>query len=585
MSFGAKSVVRDGWRVTLATWCVLLVAGLSWQGVALVDPRAVPRGLIRGPFLPLLVIAVGLPIAAVGACLYAALRRLRARDGEAHRVEVLPAPGLLALATFVVAFGVTAIGRVPADAALMAAAGVPLVALVAAAGLLESVCRRSARPATVLVIVLVAMVCVWLGGGTWLDAGGARRLATYRDEMRGEAAAERARIAAHRLPVLRGEAVEGNAVTPLQGWLEDLQKWVAQGDRRALLRDASAAGPVIHVSAQAAAAVEERRADVEAVRVTSRYTAADWQQFEYLKGWAAPSEGVSHRVAAVYVSPLGASLAAAELLTIDGHAHAQQGDLAGAAERYLDVVRFGEVYDGGPLVANLVGIAISDAGVRDLGRLLVHNPPASLPRPGIDRDLAILEPSLPTVVAGLRSERIGYAAFDAADWQYLGVGGMPALRWVFPVRATLGEAVYIMGGQVRRMEEVAFRGDGAAARRLAEVLSADMQHERNPIVVMESMSLGRTVSSQFDLLARVHVLRAALRVEQAALAAGGRYPGDASALDLPVDPWQPPARVRYAATGGGTGFRVWSIGMDGSDDGGANKKDLVLERAPSVSSP
>jgi hypothetical protein len=52
----------------------------------------------------------------------------------------------------------------------------------------------------------------------------------------------------------------------------------------------------------------------------------------------------------------------------------------------------------------------------------------------------------------------------------------------------------------------------------------------------------------------------------------GRYPSDAGEVDLPVDPFAYPAQLHYTSLAEGRAYRVWTVGRDGRDDGGAAKE-------------
>jgi hypothetical protein len=76
-------------------------------------------------------------------------------------------------------------------------------------------------------------------------------------------------------------------------------------------------------------------------------------------------------------------------------------------------------------------------------------------------------------------------------------------------------------------------------------------------------------------LAYFRLVEGALKLELEKKA-HGRYPSDAAALELPRDPFAPQQALRYALDG--TSYRLWSVGIDGVDDGGAakNEADVVL---------
>ena len=80
-------------------------------------------------------------------------------------------------------------------------------------------------------------------------------------------------------------------------------------------------------------------------------------------------------------------------------------------------------------------------------------------------------------------------------------------------------------------------------------------------------------------MARFRILRAAIQIEKM-WAKQGRYPGDSAAIDLPIDPFAHPAELHYASLADGRGYKLWSVGLNGTDDGGVAKDqaDEVFER-------
>jgi len=78
-----------------------------------------------------------------------------------------------------------------------------------------------------------------------------------------------------------------------------------------------------------------------------------------------------------------------------------------------------------------------------------------------------------------------------------------------------------------------------------------------------------------DTLAWFRLVQVAVMLEREKRARG-RYPSDATALDLPKDPFAPLLPLKYRPDG--SSYRLWSIGMDGIDDGGKAEKraDIVL---------
>jgi hypothetical protein len=58
--------------------------------------------------------------------------------------------------------------------------------------------------------------------------------------------------------------------------------------------------------------------------------------------------------------------------------------------------------------------------------------------------------------------------------------------------------------------------------------------------------------------------------------------GDTRLENLPIDPFAYPAKLHYASLADGRGYRLWSVGVNGVDDGAIAKDqaDEVFERPP-----
>ena len=93
--------------------------------------------------------------------------------------------------------------------------------------------------------------------------------------------------------------------------------------------------------------------------------------------------------------------------------------------------------------------------------------------------------------------------------------------------------------------------------------------------------LSRARDSQDWVAVRFRLLRAAVDLERT-WQKEGRYPGDASAIDLPVDPYGYPARLHYVSLAEGRGYKLRSVGENGKDDSGIAEghADEVFERPP-----
>jgi hypothetical protein len=74
-------------------------------------------------------------------------------------------------------------------------------------------------------------------------------------------------------------------------------------------------------------------------------------------------------------------------------------------------------------------------------------------------------------------------------------------------------------------------------------------------------------------------VRALLAVEQRYASSQGLYPLDPDRLERALDPLARDGRtLRYEPAADGLGYRLWSVGWDGRDDGGLGPLDLAYER-------
>jgi len=120
------------------------------------------------------------------------------------------------------------------------------------------------------------------------------------------------------------------------------------------------------------------------------------------------------------------------------------GDARGAAERYLDVVRFGCDFRAGAFLDNVVGIAIAQTGLEAVGGLVVSD--LRTPLPEVRSEMAILEGHLPTKATALMQERLrvvgGLARVEKADKVF---GVPPVLPLLVPYRFLVAHAAGAYG--------------------------------------------------------------------------------------------------------------------------------------------
>jgi hypothetical protein len=432
-----------------------------------------------------------------------------------------------------------------------------------------------------LLITIVVLVLLFAAIVVGLDRWGRSKIAEYEPVWRQRIADLRAAAAARRMPVLHRAPRDENAAT-LEKAIMEREK--ARGDKANTrgLGDAASASPYAPIGPTAAAELDARRADVDELRAALACTRCDLEA-EYEKGFEMP------------LPPLLAARNLANALVVTGHERAQAGDLAGAAERYLDAQRFGADIAQGTLIAGMIGIAISNSALGALGKLVTEAPPgAALPLDAIAGGLDALSPHLPSAPTILEGERlfIGSTAVflnEKSAGELLTLGselssGGPSVgdrifAVIVPFRAVVANAIPVYEGTMDDLIASAKITDDREARRKRHQESqARAAGSWNPIVAIGVPNLEKAIERTFETRARLEVLRLALALERRR-AVEGRYPASLPDADRVVDPCAGPARLSYEVLGEGNGYRISSAGENGKDDKGAGD-DIVLERKP-----
>lgn len=435
------------------------------------------------------------------------------------------------------------------------------------AGLLLALGRRHRGFRVAMAVVMVGAVGARLGAEAWGRAALHRQAARRAPEL----ATEEARRAARTRPVLRGDAIDEDAWPRYQRLIDGLRAYLDADPARRPLSSLGDARPFAPIPAAATAVLVARRADVLALREATR------------------CRRCLPVVAANPVGPIGSLLGIrylATLVTLEGNESAQAGDLAGAADRYLDVVRFGGDVGDGLVIHALVGTGTEQIGLHALGRLVRSGRLDAALLDRIERERRILEGERASLALGLAGERrILGGLGDALDTWSSSFGEPLVLETVVPYRALAARAVSVADPLCREFESALEKDDIEAWRQLVAKSDAVVGSSWNPLLrlVMGYGGFGeqgtrsmRLFLTARDTLAWFRLVQAAVTLERAKRA-GGRYPRDAAALDLPRDPFDPQRPLRYRPEG--STYRLWSIGMDGVDDGGKSEKhaDLVME--------
>jgi hypothetical protein len=256
----------------------------------------------------------------------------------------------------------------------------------------------------------------------------------------------------------------------------------------------------------------------------------------------------------------------------------------------VDAAQFGSDYGSGHLVIGaLVGSGIEATALRALGRLVTGRGAGGLLLAEIDRDLGRLEPELASVSAGYRNERLSLGRFlrrlDEAPAE-AGLQEPLILPWLVPYRALAAQALTAFEPRLRELERALAAEDPSLVSGVHDRIQADFGGTLNPILRDMAGVAGpfrgqsrRARWTEDEARALLRLTRFAARIEQARDAVG-RYPTDISGLEVPVDPFGWPTKLRYAASSDRRGYKVWSVGPNLEDDGGREQElaDVVLER-------
>ncbi len=559
-----------------------LVGALSQDGMN----EAIRRGLGFEAPLPLRIFRAlqawapsAIAVASLASLLHVVARRALRRSvslGSSFAWDVLLSP----LLTAAVMFGAVALwnrggfagpGRDALGNGALAAAWT--LALLSAAGLcIWSLTRSKAlRLAGGALLLLVPLAAA--GAEVW----GRVSLAAYDERSDAAVMAERQRRAATLRPTLRGEPLDADAAPRYRSIFDSIRPAADQGwNAFAPLREAGDADPFAPLSPAAKTLLEGHRAAIAELRTATRcrrcLLGVDFD----------PAVVFGGRSATLPIRWLAAAL------VVEGHEHAQGGDLRGAAERYLDVVRFGGDVAPCSSLSALIGGAVEESGLVALGRLVLSGRLEASLVEQIERERAVLEANRASLADGFRCDRLFWGHLQrtirVAPVQ-AGLDEPVILPALIPYRALAAHAVSAADPVHRRLE-AALRAGDRDAWEAAEREALAVAGSSNNFMLRSLRGYGRSLeadSSPFGLRLFLSGLKplAWHRLVQAAVALrraeGGR--SLAGVVELPQDPFGNGAPLRSVPAG--SGHRLWSVGYDGKDDGGLAEKgaDIVLSRS------
>jgi hypothetical protein len=379
------------------------------------------------------------------------------------------------------------------------------------------------------------------------------RLAGVRRAVKLDIARERIREAAHeRSPA--GESLVPQDAAPLyRSLLEGADAWDLSTASLTALREAAEAGPDV-VPSQAALEVLERHRDaLAALRSALRSERCNWR-FDYEHGFAAKVPSVRAVRSLVY------------LLLVDGHRAGS--DPLEAAHSDLEALRFATDIGRGPLIMTMTGSWAAREALDGLGRLIPARTWDNDSTLKLLKQLGSLEPELPSLADGLRRERLCLGSLADEAWRG---GGLE--HWQVALALPELDAAY------RALERGLARADG---RRFEEVLARfEARAEASCLLSVAMPDLRRLRTFSVGVQARFRLVRTLLLLEQSHASTRAPYPFDVSEVGLPRDPYAPDRPLHYAPAPDGSGYRLWSVGQDGRDDGGVESRDIVLSRVSS----
>lgn len=357
-------------------------------------------------------------------------------------------------------------------------------------------------------------------------------------------------------PVLRGEPVPGNAWDDYKAtpglWPKSSQYQPAMV--QAFLDGKPFGDPefVRSYVALSAPMIDRLRAGTRRAEV--------YPPFEWSKGWFPVAY---HQTQAL--NPCDAARCAARLLREEGR-HRE------AMELLLDVCQYGrDLRQNSTPDLDQCGKWIVEKGFRELGDLVQAGGLPSEQRRQLDRELTILDqgwpdptPAVQNLVCLLGSGMIGEDQTESIHYGALEPRYLHSWRWIFSSRLRVTSTVAMTDAwcqSARQSENLPWpQHRQARAELLAEVVRWP-----EPIVDAVVKDTFKWPNHSRDALARLRLLR---------VAAHFLATGEMSALPDPFG-----KTLGSSITGGH--LKVWSAGMDGSDDGGAGDwvagKDLVLE--------
>jgi hypothetical protein len=248
----------------------------------------------------------------------------------------------------------------------------------------------------------------------------------------------------------------------------------------------------------------------------------------------------------------------------------EQGAVQEAADLLIDLSVFAaDVGRDGVLLSQLSSGEINNIAFREGRTLLLSNALSSKDAAEFARRLEILDRDFPPLAPTFANETLSFGIAVMSS--------TPSLRNVYARARTMGvqhglsnrvvsaSAYKEMEGYLRRAQKL----DGepyAKARKEAARIDAEVVASANPLIKQGAPHVATTISAHRQTLARLRLLRAV-----AVYRAIGKVPE----LDDPLGD-----KLRHSTDNGK--IKIWSVGIDGMDNGGKGDWDSPAVRGPDI---